>query len=288
MHDDEVHLLDGRGLDGVDAQRCASTCATLERLIALPEAPSVTVVDNASTDGTADAAAAFAHVSVIRLPENLGAAGRNCGVARARSPYVAFSDDDSWWEPGALSAAVDIFDANDRLGVAAARVLVGQEGRLDPVCAAMDSGGSRAGASVLGFVACGSIVRRDAFLDVGGFRLGYGVGGEEELLAIDMAVAGWEARYCPALVAHHHPASRVAASRDERRRLQARNALWTAWLRRRPAGAFRRTVALARTAARDRAVRRGLADAARDVPWIWRERSAVGPALERRLRDLPG
>ena len=46
------------------------------------------LVDNGSDDGGPDAiAAAFPHVTVLRLEENRGAAARNVGVRLARTPY---------------------------------------------------------------------------------------------------------------------------------------------------------------------------------------------------------
>jgi GT2 family glycosyltransferase len=274
----------------VTRNRRPTTLATVRRLERLPEAPLVIVVDNASTDGTADAVrTGHPGVRVVRLPTNMGAAGRNCGAALAPTPYVAFSDDDSWWAPGALTAAADLFDGNPPVALVAGRVLVGREQRLDPVCEAMAASPLPAadgpGRAVLGFVACGCVVRRSAFLGVGGFRLGYGIGGEEELLAIDLSAAGWAVRYCPELLAHHEPATDRPPGRD-RRRLQARNALRTAWLRRRPAGVVRRSAHVAWQGRADPAARRALADAVRDLGWIWHERGPVDRALEGDLRVL--
>ncbi len=277
----------------VTRNRCANLRETLSRLRGLPEQPLVTVVDNASTDGTAELVSGLARldplVRLVRLPKNLGAAGRNCGVAVSPCPYVAFSDDDSWWAPGALTAAADLLDAHPRAGLLAARVLVGEAGALDPTCAAMEVSPVQApagpGRAVLGFVACGAVVRKDAFLQVGGFRLGYGVGGEEELLAIDLATADWSLSYVPNLTAHHHP-SVARGPAAARRRLQARNAVRTAWLRRRPAGALRRTVQVARNSWPDRSPLLGIVDAAGDVGWIWHERAPVPASLEAELTRL--
>ena len=90
------------------------------------------------------------------LARNVGAAVRNAGVRRARTPYVAFSDDDSWWQPGALRRAAAALDADPRLGLVAARTLVGpgcERTRSDEAMAAspLREGG---GAAVLGFLAC--------------------------------------------------------------------------------------------------------------------------------------
>lgn len=52
-----------------------------------------------SADHTRRAAAADVKTSVItRRGRNHGAVARNVGVELARTPYVALSDDDSWWE----------------------------------------------------------------------------------------------------------------------------------------------------------------------------------------------
>jgi GT2 family glycosyltransferase len=278
------------GVVVVTRDRRRTTLDSLAHLIdSNPGAP-ITMVDNASTDGTADAVTArYPGVTVVRLPANLGAAGRNSGVAVTPRTYIAFSDDDSWWAPGALGWAADLFDAHPKLAVIAAKVLVGPERRVDPVCDVMASspldpeGGP--GVGILGFLACGALVRRDAFLGVGGFRLGYGIGGEEELLAIDLRAAGWDLRYCPEVVAHHHPAADRPPSADRRRR-QARNAVRTAWLRRRFGGVVGCTAAFSRPAWGDPAVRRGLADAVGDATWIWRERLPVDRVLEEDLRRL--
>jgi hypothetical protein len=65
-----------------------------------------------------------------------------------------------------------------------------------------------------------------------------------------------------------------------------RNALWTAWLRRRPAGALRRTAAILAGAGQPAACL-GLASAFRGAAWIARERRPVSPDLERQLQRLP-
>ena len=68
-------------------QRRDELLLALDRLLALPERPHVVVVDNGSTDGTADVVRArFPAVELIASPENLGAVGRNVGVARLATP----------------------------------------------------------------------------------------------------------------------------------------------------------------------------------------------------------
>ena len=184
---------------------------TLARLAELPERPPVILVDNASSDGTADLVRGlFPHVHVVSLEDNRGALARTVGVQAATTPYVAFSDDDSWWAPGALSAAADHFDAVPRLGLLAARIVVEPSGQVDPVCALMAQSplepvGDLPGPPVLGFVACGSVVRRRAFLQVGGFHPVIFFAGEETVLSLDLAAAGWGLAYVDGVTAHHQP-----------------------------------------------------------------------------------
>ncbi len=263
---------------------------TLSRLLALPESPQVVVVDNASFDATvAFVRDTYPQVRLIALPKNVGAAARTIGVRATESPYVAFSDDDSWWSPGSLSRIADEFDSHPRLGLVAARVLVGPEQVVDPVCRALACSPlpirhGVPGPSVLGFLACGAAVRRSAFLDVGGFESRYGVGGEEELLAIDLNAADWSLVYRSDVIAYHHPD--VTVPRPGRRRLQARNALWSVWLRRPLTRVVQHTMRFIAVATRDAEARLGKLDALMGLPWVLRNRRVVPRQLECSLRLL--
>jgi GT2 family glycosyltransferase len=199
--------------------------------------PPVILVDNGSTDGTVRKVRQhFPDVQLVPLPVNRGAAARNIGVARAGTRYVAFADDDSWWAPDALAEAACLFERYPRLAVLAGRVLVGPDQRLDATSRLMagsplGTAPDLPGPSVLGFLACGAIVRRDAFLAAGGFDDVVFFFGEEERLALDLAAAGWGLAYVDGVVAHHHPQP-VAGSGPERTALASRNRVLTAVLRR--------------------------------------------------------
>jgi len=248
------------------------------------EAP-VVLVDNGSTDGTsAVVRAAFPEVEVVELPANIGAAARNVGVQRAKTPYVAFADDDSWWTPGALEHAADVLDRHPRLGLLAARVLVGPDLTLDPTSAAMDRSPlgvppGHPGPAVLGFMACGVVVRRTAFREVGGFAEMLFVYGEEELLAVDLAAAGWHLAYVPEVVARHCPSPHRAAP-PQRRRQEQRNALLTSWQRRPATRAMADTASLALAALRDGDARAALAEALRRAHAALARRRRLPPAVE--------
>ncbi|WP_199824794.1 glycosyltransferase [Cellulomonas timonensis] len=169
-----------------------------ELLGSLPRhAAPVVLVDNGSTDGTApEVRRRLPHVSVVELAANHGALARDIGVEPARTPFVAFADDDSWWEPGALHEAAELLAAHPRTAVVAARVLVGVPGLEDPMNSVLAGSPLRLagapGPRVLGFVACAAMVRRDAFLSVGGFDPLVRFPGEEEPVALRLAAAGWE------------------------------------------------------------------------------------------------
>ncbi|OUC88563.1 glycosyl transferase [Streptosporangium minutum] len=261
----------------------------LERSLPRHESP-VILLDNGSTDGTpALVRRRFPHIQVVELGRNLGAPARNLGVRLARTPYVAFADDDSWWADGALRRAADVLDAHPRLAVLAARMLVGPEERLDPICMDMAASPLAAepdlpGPAVLGFLACGAVVRRKMYLAAGGFDDVVFFFGEEERLALDLAAAGWGLAYVEDVVAHHHP----SPSRDARGRLAlaTRNAVLNAVLRR-PWPVVARVML---TAARGGpAERRGLRDALRRLPRALTRRRVLSPSLEaaRRSLELP-
>jgi GT2 family glycosyltransferase len=273
----------------ITRDRRSELLGSLARLLALPERPRVIVVDNDSSDGTADAVAElYPALDVVRLDRNLGAAARTVGVRRARTPYVAFSDDDSWWAAGALERAADTLDRIPSLAVLAARILVGPDERLDPVCRSMRNSPlgelPGAGPRVLGFVACGAVVRRSAYLQVGGFHPRYGVGGEELLLTLDLIERGWACAYVEGVVAHHHP-SPVRDTRARRVR-EVRNDMWTLWLRRPLRRVLPETTWVLARLPVDREARAGFREALAGAPWVLRERTPITPPTERALRRL--
>jgi GT2 family glycosyltransferase len=263
---------------------------SLDQLCSLPEAVPVILVDNGSSDGSADAVARrLPQVRIIRTDRNIGAAARNLGVEQATTPYVALCDDDTWWQAGCLSIAADLLDAYPRVAVLTARLLNGGEEIEDPICGVMrDSPLSHdeplPGRPLLGFLAGASVVRRGAFLEAGGFDPRLFIGGEEELLTLNLAARGWKLCYVPELVVHHYPSPR----RDAPRRSfhVFRNRLWVSWLRR-PAGTvWRHTLAALRELPRDAIATRAFCGALAGLPWILRERCVVSPELEAELRLL--
>lgn len=276
------------------ANRVRELEVTLRQLDRLPERPPTIVVDNHSSDDTADAVRrCYPGVRVVALPCNLGAAGRTVGVRLATTPYVALCDDDSWWEPGALGAAADRLDDDPRLALVAAKVLVGREGTVDPTSVQMAMDGAahawRQGQSgliaVTGFLGCAALVRRSAFLAAGGFEAYLRVGGEEELLALDLAAGGWGLVYEPEARVRHCPS--VRRDRAGRRRLLARNGLLTAALRYSSATLVRRAAQTGRLAATSPGARAGLADAVASVPWVLSRRRAVPAAVEAAFTEAP-
>ena len=270
--------------------RAAELRRTLGQLRALPEQPRIIVVDNGSSDGTAGMVRRhFPEVELVAIPCNMGAAARNAGARRAGTPYVAFCDDDTWWEQGALSTAVDLLDRYPQVAVLSARVLVAEEGREDPTCALMAESplpsDQLPGPALLGFLAGACVMRRQPFLDAGGYEPNFFIGGEEALLTLDLAAAGWSVVYAPQLTVYHHP----SPVRDNRRRehLLVRNAFWVAWMRLPVAHAWRDTLRICR-ASRPRVLGAALLAALRGVPWVVRRRRILPEnvlLLYRMLRD---
>ena len=264
---------------------------TLEHMLALPDAPPIVVVDNGSRDGTgAMLKQCFPSVGLVSLASNAGAAARNAGVAFVTTDYVAFCDDDTWWEQGALERAGAVLDAHEGVAVVCARVLVGPGRVEDPTCAQMAASplprAGLPGPSLLGFLAGASVIRRRAFMQAGGYEPRLFIGGEEALLSLDLLAAGWRIVYeADATVCHFPSRARDAAGR---RRLLVRNALWLAWMRLPLALSLRESARLLRPAMRDMAILKAGLAALRGLPWVLRRRRVVPAQLARWYRLLHG
>jgi GT2 family glycosyltransferase len=248
----------------------------------------IIAVDNGSCDRTADLLRAYDGIEVVALECNIGAAARNVGAQRASTPYVAFCDDDGWYERDGLIRAADALDAHPALALINARIMVGDRQLLDPVCAEMADSplpeqDGIPGAVLLGFMAGACITRADAYLAVGGYDREFFMGGEEEALAIKLAAAGWKLRYRSDIVAQHRPSQ---ANVTQLRAFGLRNALWTRWMYRRRAAAATSSLRLLAERPKTREWLVGLALALRGLPCVLRRRRPVDAELDRQLSRL--
>jgi GT2 family glycosyltransferase len=258
--------------------RSAELQRTLEHLLALPEQPAIIVVDNASFDFTSALVKKhFPQVTLISLRENIGGAARNAGVQRAQTPYVAFCDDDTWWENGALPKAVDLMEMYPDIAVLCARVLIGPEGTEDPASVEMAHSplpsGHLPGPALLGFLAGASVIRRQAFIDAGGYEPKFFIGGEEALLTLDLTSQGWHVVYAPQLVVYRYPS--VHLDKTNRQKVLIRNALWVVWLRLPFILAMQQTYRILRCAYRRKLFSAGFFSAMRALPWVIKKRHVV-------------
>jgi glycosyltransferase involved in cell wall biosynthesis len=81
----------------------------------------ILVVDDASTDDTAETIVAFhdPRIKLIRHDQRRGgSAARNTGISASSAPFIAFLDSDDEWMPGKLERQLDLFErCGDRLGL---------------------------------------------------------------------------------------------------------------------------------------------------------------------------
>ena len=96
-----------------------------------PDTPAeIVVVDNASTDASADAVSAFPSVRLVRLPVNVGfSAGNNAGIRATRGALVLLLNNDTIVPAGALDRLVGRLEADPSAAVAGPRLI---DGRGEP------------------------------------------------------------------------------------------------------------------------------------------------------------
>jgi N-acetylglucosaminyl-diphospho-decaprenol L-rhamnosyltransferase len=121
---------------------CLAALSTLEPFVRRTPGVHVIVVDNGSTDGSADAVASrFPWVALVRSPENLGyARGNNLGIRQGRAPYVwLLNSDTELRDAEAPLRLLSFLEAHPRCG-AVGPALVLPDGGLQTGAAGYDIG----------------------------------------------------------------------------------------------------------------------------------------------------
>jgi GT2 family glycosyltransferase len=152
-----------------------------------------------------------APVTVLRVETPIGpTAGRNRISREASTPFILYMDDDAALLPGtAVADALAVLRADPSVaGVAFAQA--DESGTLYPPGAQPSA--ATEPALVRTFIGFAHLIRRDALLEVGGYREILGILGEERELTLRLLDAGYRVVYLPgAPVAHlADPAGRDA------------------------------------------------------------------------------
>jgi GT2 family glycosyltransferase len=185
----------------------------------------VLVVDNGSTDGSAELLRERG-VEVVALRQNIGfAAAVNLGAARTTAPAILSLNADTVLEPGAVVALATALETDQGLGGLQPRILQLEEGAgRDPETARLYSAGMalladgraietgageaqspayRERREIFGVCGAACLLRRELFADLGGYDESYFAFYEDVDLNVRARIAGWRFEYEPAAVVWH-------------------------------------------------------------------------------------
>jgi GT2 family glycosyltransferase len=208
----------------------------------------ILVVDNASTDGSADMIRReFPGVRLHVNDKNLGfGGGNNVGIRLAETPYILMCNNDTRIQPDAVRRLVAAMEADSKAGSATPCIILAASGKVDAtgivVCPdglALGRGRAEAPealrepAEVFYASDCCCLYRK-AMLD--DLRLPSGELYDEDFFAYadetDMGWRaqrrGWKSLYVPAAVVYHHHAASSGSVSPFLARLVERNRVWVA------------------------------------------------------------
>jgi GT2 family glycosyltransferase len=299
----EAVVLTYDGLKLVDGILASLAAQTYENL-------TITVVDNGSSDGTAEhLAERWPGVRVVRLAENAGVpAALNRGIAEGDAPLVALFNNDLELEPDWVQRLVGALETRPEAATATGKLLRHDDrGTIDAAGDGLLWSGAGLNRGALEpdrgqwdepgwtFAACAgaALYRRGAFDRVGTFDERFFAYQEDVDWSLRAQLAGLGAWYEPAAVGYHMGGATTRKRRGYYGRLQRRNQLLViakcfptrALLRHLPLIVAHQLLWLA-ASVRDGAGRDHLgawAEAARMLPAMLRDR---GPIQRARTADL--
>jgi GT2 family glycosyltransferase len=207
----------------------------------------ILVVDNASTDGSADMVRReFPAVRLHVNEKNLGfGGGNNVGIGLAETPYILICNNDTRIQPDAVRRLVEALEADPKAGSATPCIILAASGKVDATGIVVCPDGLALGrgraespqafcepAEVFFGSGCCSLCRRDMLESV---RIGGEIFDEDFFAYADETDLGWRARrrgwkslYVPEAVVYHHHAASSGSVSPFLARLVERNRVWVA------------------------------------------------------------
>ena len=205
----------------------------------------VVVVDNASTDGTAELLAArYPAVRRIASDRNRGfAGGNNLALADVDTDVAVLLNNDAVVQPGWLEGLLEGLDHDRRVAAVGSKVLLQQAGPpvinsvggevlsngygRDRGWLELDNGQYDEPAGVLTTSGASVAFRTSALREVGLFDERFFLYYEDTDLCWRLRLAGWEVRTAPASVVRHAHSATAGAQSDLHRFYSERNRLLT-------------------------------------------------------------
>jgi GT2 family glycosyltransferase len=197
------------------------------------------VVDNGSSDGSAEMAEREFGAQVIRNLENRGfCAANNQGIAAAKGELVALLNNDAEAEPEWLAWLERACRSRPEVGMVASKVLVWEDPkRIDKVghlifpdgqnrgrgAGALDRGQYDREEEVLWPDGCAAMYRKQMLEEIGGFDEDFFAYGDDAELGLRGRIAGWQCVYTPRAVVRHHRGSTLGKGSGRRLKLIERN-----------------------------------------------------------------
>ncbi len=202
----------------------------------------IVVVDDGSTDGTADILPRLAQANRIIVRDKNGgfSAAVNDGIRATNSDFIVLLNNDVEVSEGFLDSILPLFDDETVFSVSP-KILLPKYDNLDEGCktGAWHHGifytDQRQGVSqptpILYTTGCAAVYRRSMLEKLGGFDEAYSpFYWEDTDLGYRAWKRGWKSLYQPASVVHHqHSASISLMNRDYTASIKARNSLFFIW-----------------------------------------------------------
>jgi GT2 family glycosyltransferase len=203
----------------------------------------VVVVDNGSTDGSAEMVTAFAEnagfpVRLIRNNRNFGfCAANNQGIFSAAGKYVALLNNDAEAEPGWLEAMIRAAERH-HAGMVASKIVVFEDPtRIDKAGHLIWPDGQNRGRGtgetdhgqydreeeVLWPDGCAALYRRTMLDQIGGFDEDLFAYADDAELGLRARIAGWKCVYTPDAVVRHRRGATLGVLSSRRLELIERN-----------------------------------------------------------------
>jgi GT2 family glycosyltransferase len=222
---------------------------------------SVSVIDNASTDGSAELVSSrYAWAELIALDENVGfGAAVNLAAARSRSPWIAVANADVELSDGALQKLLDAGERDPAAGIVAPRLVLPDGTTQHSVYSFPTLGFTVAfnlGAGAMSrqwgdrmlleglwnpdrprrvdwAIGAFLLVRRAAWDGIGGFAPEHWMYAEDLDLGWRANAAGWRTRFEPSAVVRHHSAAATSQVWGDDRDVRWQRSTYAWMLRRR-------------------------------------------------------